>query len=70
MHFFFRFIKRYELNYHDLSGSLIPGNQVTMSSYAGSIASLDDFYLVGSGLAVTETSLFVYDRFGSNDVLS
>ena len=37
-----------------------------MSSYAGSIASLDDYYLLGSGLAVTETSLFVYNRYYRN----
>ena len=57
-------IKRYELNYHSDSamGEVIPGHTTSMSSYAGAVASLDDFYLISSGLAATETSLFVYDR--------
>merc|ERR1712079_213464 len=42
-------------------GELIPGHTTSMSSYTGSVASLDDFYLISSGLAATETSLFVYD---------
>ena len=62
---YFRMIKRYELNYHSDSamGEVIPGHTTSMSSYAGSVASLDDFYLISSGLAATETSLFVYDRY-------
>ena len=56
-------IKRYELNYHSAMGEVIPGHTTSMSSYAGSVASLDDFYLISSGLAATETSLFVYDRY-------
>jgi len=57
----YKVIKRYELNYHSAMGELIPGHTTSMSSYAGSVASLDDFYLISSGLAATETSLFVYD---------
>ena len=60
---YFRMIKRYELNYHSAMGEVIPGHTTSMSSYAGSVASLDDFYLISSGLAATETSLFVYDRY-------
>ena len=60
----FKMLKNYRLNYHVLPGSsrLIPGHTIAMSSYAGTIASLDDFYLTSAGLATTETTLFVYNK--------
>jgi len=59
----YRFLKKYQLNYHVLPSSkeLVPGHTATMSSYAGTILSLDDFMTLSSGLVTTETSLFVYD---------
>ena len=59
-----RILKNYKLNFHVKADSdqVIPGHTVAMSSYAGSIASLDEFYLISSGLATTETTLFIYDN--------
>eukprot|EP00092_Neocalanus_flemingeri_P103749 GFUD01132792.1.p1 GENE.GFUD01132792.1~~GFUD01132792.1.p1 ORF type:complete len:465 (+),score=101.42 GFUD01132792.1:343-1737(+) len=67
----YRFLKKYQLNYHVLPGSkeIVPGHTATMSSYAGTILSLDDFVTLSSGLVSTETSLFVYNSslFGASD---
>jgi len=59
----YRFLKKYNLNYHVLptSNEVVPGHTSTMSSYAGSIFSIDDFVTLSSGLVTTETSLFIYD---------
>jgi len=59
----YRFLKKYNLNYHVLPGSkdLVPGHTASMSSYTGTILSLDDFVTLSSGLVTTETSLFVYN---------
>ena len=63
----YRVLKKYNLNYHTLPHQtgregLVPGNTLTMSSYIGTILSLDDFLLSSSGLATTETTLFIYDK--------
>jgi len=58
----YRLLKRYNLNYHTHAGDLVPGHTVSMSSHAGNIFSLDDFYTLSSGLSTLETTLFVYDQ--------
>ena len=57
----YRVVKRYNLNYHQVTGDLVPGHTIAMSSYAGILYSMDDFYSVSSGLASLETTLFVYN---------
>ena len=59
----FSSLKKYNLNYHLKHGSsiVVPGHTATMSSYAGSIFSLDDFLTLSSGLVTTETTLFIYN---------
>ena len=60
----YRILKNYNLNVHVLpdSSDRIPGHTIAMSSYAGSIASLDDFYLTSAYLATTETTLFLWNK--------
>ena len=60
----YRFLKKYKFNYHLLeeSDEVIPGHTMTMSSYAGTVMSLDDFLSLSSGLMTTETSLNLYNQ--------
>jgi len=57
----YRMVKRYNLNYHQVTGDLVPGHTIAMTSYAGTLFSLDDYYSISSGLASLETTLFVYN---------
>jgi len=59
----YKFLKKYNLNYHLLPDSpeLVPGHTLTMSSYTATIISLDDFLTTSSGLATTETTLNIYN---------
>ena len=59
----YRVLKKYNLPYRLLSGSeeRVAAETATMSSYVGTIFSLDDFVTLSSGLVTTETTLFIYD---------
>uniref|UniRef100_T1K1P8 Phospholipase B-like n=2 Tax=Tetranychus urticae TaxID=32264 RepID=T1K1P8_TETUR len=54
-----RILKKYDLSYRTGSSehsNVVPGQIISMSSYPGLIFSLDDYYLLSSGLVVTETT--------------
>ena len=59
----YRVLKKYNLPYRILSDTeeRVAAETATMSSYAGTIFSLDDFVTLSSGLVTTETTLFIYD---------
>merc|ERR1719500_1459861 len=59
----YRVLKKYNLPYRRLAGAeeRVAAETATMSSYVGTIFSLDDFMTLSTGLVSTETSLFVYD---------
>ena len=59
----YKVLKKYNLPYRRLAGNdeRVAGKTAAMSSYVGTIFSLDDFMTLSSGLVTTETSLFVYD---------
>ena len=57
-----RFLKLYSLPYTLAAGGTVPGHTISMTSYPGSLYSLDDFYIISSRLVTTESTLFVYDK--------
>ncbi|GFR52660.1 hypothetical protein Agub_g15254, partial [Astrephomene gubernaculifera] len=56
-----RIYKHYDMRLGGLPLAAGAG-RVSFSSYPGQLSSADDWYLLGSGLVVTETSLDVYDH--------
>ncbi|XP_022188916.2 putative phospholipase B-like 2 [Nilaparvata lugens] len=59
-----RILKKYVFPYSISKNdtTIVPGSQVSMSSYPGVVWSVDDFYLTSSGLAVTETTNTVHNK--------
>ncbi|CAG2104670.1 unnamed protein product [Medioppia subpectinata] len=52
-----RILKKYNLNYKNIAGQ-----HISFSSYPGIIFSIDDYYLISSGLLVLETSIGNYNN--------
>lgn len=54
-----RILKHYKLNYHlnKIDPTVIPGSEISFSSYPGILSSIDDFYVINSGLVVLETTI-------------
>lgn len=60
-----RIEKKYNFRFRmrgDNSSLGVPGSSMVMTSYPGIIWSLDEFYLIQSGLFVMETSLSIFDK--------
>lgn len=58
-----RTLKKYNIAYHEVEGGdLVSGRTVSFSSYPGYLFSIDDFYVLSSGLATQETTLENFNK--------
>ncbi len=57
-------MKKYKFAFKSIEdkNQLIPGHSVAFSSYPGVITSLDDYYILSSGLVVQETSIANFNK--------
>eukprot|EP00118_Oscarella_pearsei_P024892 m.307042 g.307042 ORF g.307042 m.307042 type:complete len:550 (+) comp41843_c0_seq1:97-1746(+) len=52
-----RIYKRYEFSYHTVKGNeVVPGSAIAFSSYPAAVLSIDDYYIISSGLVTQETT--------------
>lgn len=54
-----RILKHYKFNYHlnAIGPTVIPGREMSFSSYPGILTSIDDFYVINTELVVLETTI-------------
>lgn len=54
-----RVLKHYKFHYHfnDIDPSVVPGYEMSFSSYPGTLTSIDDFYVLNTKLVVLETTI-------------
>lgn len=59
-----RIQKRYSLNFRLTASSMmrVNGATISMPSYPAKLSSMDDFYVIASGLVVTETTNNIYNK--------
>jgi hypothetical protein len=65
-------MKKYKFAFKSIEdkNQLIPGHSVAFSSYPGVITSLDDYYILSSGLVVQETSIANFNKSLRENILS
>jgi len=58
----YRLTKLYSLPFPLPGGGQVPGHTIALTGYPATLYSLDDFYVLSSGLITTESTLFVHRK--------